>query len=371
MTELIKFSEEQAMLLATAVDFCAEQSPVAKARPLLESEQAFDTGLWQQMVELGWMAITIPESEGGLGLGLAEVVPVLETMGRHLMVSPLVATTMATQALLRNGTAEQKALWLPKLASGTVATVALTEEDGNWNLNEVSACANADGKQWRLSGKKCFVLDATAADLIIVSLRIGNETRLVALTAAQLGASALTRETVIDNTRRSFRLNLDGITISDAQLLPGKDLRFLELAALLLQCAEIAGGLAGVLHITVEYMKTRKAFGRLIGSYQALKHPVVDILLEQEACRSHLYHAATVFAAGDLDASEIALRIAKAQGSDAFAYAGDRAVQFHGAMGFTWECDAQLYLRRALWCQYQYGDARHHRQLLAPLLLDK
>ena len=134
-------------------------------------------------------------------------------------------------------------------------------------------------------------------------------------------------------------------------------------------CAEISGGLVGVLHLIVEYLNTRKAFDRYIGSYQALKHPAVDILLGLEGARSHLYHAATALADDDQDA-ETALRIAKAHGSEAFAFAGDRAVQFHGGFGFTYECDAQLYLRRALWCQYQFGDEKYHRQLLAPLLLD-
>ena len=141
----------------------------------------------------------------------------------------------------------------------------------------------------------------------------------------------------------------------------------------------MAGGLAGVLNVIVDYLNTRKQFDRLIGSYQALKHPTAEILLSLEAARSHVYHAATLSNFGSNSGSnsgesgqkfEIALRMAKAHSSEAFAYAGDRAVQFHGGFGFTYECDAQLYLRRALWCQYQYGDERYHRQKLAPLLID-
>ena len=114
-------------------------------------------------------------------------------------------------------------------------------------------------------------------------------------------------------------------------------------------------------------------FDRLIGSYQALKHPTVDVMIGLERSRSHLYHAASLFddcaGNGDLTAAEVALRMAKAESSDAFAFAGDRAIQFHGAVGFTYECDAQLYLRRALWNQYQYGDSLHHRKRLAELML--
>ncbi len=142
----------------------------------------------------------------------------------------------------------------------------------------------------------------------------------------------------------------------------------MEQAALLVVCAEIAGGLSGVLHTIVGYLTTRRQFDRLIGSYQALKHPTVEILLAAERSKSHLYHAATTIGRGGREAA-IALGMAKAQGSEAFAWAGDRAVQFHGGFGFTYECDAQLFLRRALWCQYQLGDERHHRRKLAKLLL--
>jgi len=138
-------------------------------------------------------------------------------------------------------------------------------------------------------------------------------------------------------------------------------------AALLLATAEAAGGIAGVLDVVVDYLNLRTAFGRKIGAYQSLKHPAAEILIGLERSRSHLYHAATLLAAGE-DA-EIALRMAKAESGDAFVFAGDRAVQFHGGFGFTYECDAQLYLRRALWLQFSYGDAAHHRRRLADLLL--
>jgi alkylation response protein AidB-like acyl-CoA dehydrogenase len=122
--------------------------------------------------------------------------------------------------------------------------------------------------------------------------------------------------------------------------------------------------------VTLEYLKTRKQFGRLIGSYQALKHPMVEVLCSVDSARSFIYHAATVVTDGPLDTdAEIACRMAKAQAGDALKFAGDRAVQFHGGMGFTYECDAQLYIRRAQWSQQVFGDAYHHRKRLAPLLL--
>jgi acyl-CoA dehydrogenase len=135
--------------------------------------------------------------------------------------------------------------------------------------------------------------------------------------------------------------------------------------------AEATGSSAACLDTVVEYLKTRKQFGKLIGSYQALKHPTVDILCAMDSARSLIYHAGSVVGAAALDEdAETACRMAKAQATDALLFAGDRAVQFHGGMGFTYECDAQLYIRRAQWSQQQFGDSRHHRKRLASLLLD-
>ncbi len=367
----IEFTEEQAMLLETAMDFCSARSPIGTVRERIEDESGFNAAEWQEMADLGWMGVSIPEAYGGLGLGLGSVVPVVEAMGRNLLCSPFFATTMAAQALVHGGTEEQKNAWLPKLASGAVGTVALVEEDGDWDLANVTVEGQVSGDNCILTGTKTFVQDATTCDVMIVSVRIGGDVKLILLEKAQVDSASIIRDVVIDETRRSYTVVLDGVSVSASQVLQNTCLRELESVGLLLLAAEIAGGAAGCLNVIIEYLNTRKQFDRLIGSYQALKHPTVDILLGMEAARSHVYHAATVIDGDDAVASEVALRMAKAHGSAAFAFAGDRAVQFHGGFGFTYECDAQLFLRRALWCQYQFGDERYHRQLLAPLLLDR
>lgn len=366
----IEFTEEQTMLLETAVDFCRKNSPLDGVRRQIELDDSVDTGVWSEMADLGWLGITIPEQYGGLGLSLADVVPIVESMGRHLMGSPYASTVLAANALVVSGSEAQKNLWLPQIAAGMVATMALTEEDGNWRLKELHSLGVISAGSLTLSGTKCFVLDGPKAGVIIVSAIIDGAPRLVLVRADQLPRNALTRETVIDETRRSYTLNLEGVTVPAEQILDGADFASIEQAALLLLTAEMSGGLAGVLHVIVDYLTTRKQFDKYIGSYQSLKHPSVQILLSMEACRSHLYHAATMLASNDARAIESAIRMAKAQGSEAFAFAGDRAVQFHGGFGFTYDCDAQLFLRRALWCQYQFGDAAYHRELLGPLLLD-
>ena len=373
MSQTIEFSEEQNLLLETAMDFCAKHSPVSLVRARLADEQSLPAHIWREIVDLGWSAITIPEAHGGLGLGMSELVPVVEAMGRHLMATPLVWSAITARALVFAGSEAHKRNWLPKIAAGSVATMGLVERDGSWLLDQPTCSAQEQGEQLVLSGTKCFVQDATLADIIIVSVQLAGQPRLVLLEKAMIPTAALRREVVIDETRRSFELTLDGISVGMDQLLPQSCFREIEQLAMLLLSAEMAGGHANALNLVIDYLKTRKQFDKYIGSYQALKHPTVDILIGLEASRSHLYHSATVF--DQLNSNtidrETALRMTKAVASEGFAFAGDRAIQFHGGFGFTFECDAQLYLRRALWCQYQFGDESYQRSLLAPLLLDQ
>ena len=370
MSSQIMFSDEQAMLLDTAAEFCRKHSPIETVRARLDADQ-IDVATWQEITELGWLGINVPEEFGGLGLGLSCVVPVAESMGRYLMGSPYSGAITAGECLATSGSREQKEEWLPKIVSGAIGSMALTETNGNWILDEIEAQAVVRTDMLELSGTKCFVTDADAANFCIVSVNVGAEARLALVKREQIPDGNLHREIVIDETRRSYQLDLDGITVPVDQLLEGSDFQAIEFASLLLLSAEITGGLVGSIHTIVEYLNTRRAFDKVIGSYQALKHPTVKILLDLEAMRSHLYHAATRLAEGKTDEAEVALRMAKAHGSAAFAFAGDRGVQFHGGFGFTYECDAQLYLRRALWCQYQFGDEAYHRHLLEPMLLDQ
>ena len=368
----ITFSDEQAMLLEAATSFCRDQSPSSAVRARFGSETGFDQRHWQAMVDMGWLGIAVPEQHGGSGLGIAACAVVAEPLGRHLLHTPFVATQLAIQGLMAGGSTAQQADWLPRLATGAVGTVALFEEDGDWDLAALQSQARVAGGTATLSGHKTLVADAAVADLVLASVQAEGAPALALLTRADV-AGRLQRETVIDETRRSFGLQLDGLAIPADRLITGgaarQALQAIRQAAWLLAAAEAAGGIAGALAVTVDYLNTRNAFGRKIGSYQALKHGCADILCQLERVRSHVHHAATLLAEGQ-DA-EIALRMAKAEAGDAAVQAGDRAVQFHGGFGFTWDCDAQLYLRRALWLQPWFGDAGHHRRALAGLLLDR
>lgn len=371
LSNTITFTDEQAMLLDIATNFFREKSSIATVRRQIASESGFDRELWGEIAELGWLGIAVPERFGGSGLSLADVTVIAEPMGRHLAGTPLISTQLFIQALLAGGSEQQQRELLPKICNGAIGTVALFESDGDWNLEHIGSQAVISADAARLSGAKTLVCDAAVADFVLVSVALDGAPALAIVKAADLPRERRTRETVIDETRRAWRLELDGVNVSASSLMAGDKaraaLKAISDAALLLAAAEAAGGIAGALETTVEYLNTRSAFGRKIGSYQSLKHTCAEILVGLERTRSHVYHAASLLAAGE-DA-EVALRMAKVEAGDSFVYAGDRAVQFHGGFGFTYDCDAQLYLRRALWLQYAFGDATHHRRRLADLLL--
>ncbi len=364
------YSEEQIELLDVATAFCREKSPIDKVRNLIDSPLGYDAGVWAATAALGWTAIAIPVEHGGVGLTLAEVVPVVEQMGRYLMASPFVSSTLAAQALVAGGTEAQQAEWLPKLAEGAVGTLALSEAHGDWDLTNITATAKADGDTLILSGEKLFVLWAESAEAVIASVMLDGKAALVLLTAADI-AGRLRREAIIDETKRSFALSLDGITVAKSALLDfgktAQTLAHIEQAAALLQSAEMCGGTQSVIDYTIGYLQTRKQFGKVIGEYQALKHPIVDAYVDYEKARSHLYSAASSFS--DQGLGEVAVRMAKAAADGVYSFASDRAIQFHGGFGFTHDCDAGLHRRAAIFHASQFGDAAWQRAKLAPLLL--
>ena len=368
----LTFSEEQAMILDVARTFCRDQSTIPAVRALLESATGFDPAVWQQMVDMGWPGMALPEAVGGSGLGMAAVVPVIEAMGKSLLGGPLLSSVLASQLLLRAAEAPAQEALLTALAAGAPATVALLDYN-DWGACRIRCELGADSI---LQGAKQQVMDAAVAEWFIVVAQEAGEPVLALVPAADVPAAARRDHALIDCTRRAQAIDFSGISVAGDAIVRGprvvSALRDFRLLGALLVAAEAGGSAAACLDTTVDYLKTRKQFGKLIGSYQALKHPCVDILVGVDSTRSFVYHAATLLSDGSLDRdAEIACRMAKAQATETLKYAGDRAIQFHGGMGFTWDCDAQLYVRRAQWTQQAFGDAQHHRKQLARLLLDR
>ena len=373
----IAFSDDQAMLLDAATRFCQDRASSLSVRAQLGSATGFERSVWHEIVQQGWLGIAIPEAHGGSGLGAGACAGVAEALGRHGLALPFASTQLCIQGLLAGGDEAQQTAWLPRLGQGAIGTVGVFEDDGDWDLNRPACTAEPSGDPLRLHGHKTQVTDAAVADLLLVSVLLDGAPALALLPASALAAGQLQAETPIDEARRSARLKLGGVTLPRSALITGPAatyaLQAIQRAAWLLASAEAAGGMAGALALMVEYLNTRSAFGRKIGSYQALKHGCADILVALERSRSHLHHAATMLdealaAPTDADASaraDIALRMAKAEAGDGLVQAGDRAVQFHGGFGFSYDCDAQLFLRRGLWLQAWFGDAQHQRRRLA------
>ncbi len=367
----LSYSEAQIDLLEVATNFCRDQSPMLIVRTVMESEVGFDQKIWQEMVDLGWLAIAIPEDHDGVGLSMAEVVPVVEQMGRNMLASPFISTTVGAQALLIGGTPQQKDRYLTQLASGKIAALALYGPNGDWDLTQITASAKRVGDRIELSGEKNFVLWADNADVILISVMLDGQPALVLADKTDIPASALRREQIIDETRRSFALVLDGISLPANALMDGTKakatLDVIELASTLLQSAEMCGGTQSLIDYTLDYLRTRKQFGTVIGGYQALKHPIVNAYVDYEKVRSHVYSAASSYA--QQGQGEIAIRMAKAAADGAYSHTADRAVQFHGGFGFTHDCDAGLHRRAAIFQSSQFGDAAWQRGKLARLLL--
>lgn len=362
----LRFDEEQAMLLDYARSFCADHAGSDKVRQWLETDADFTPELWQRMVEMGWTGIGISDDLGGSGLGIDAAIPVLESMGRGLLGTPLMSSLLAAQLLRRAGGSDAEP-WLARIAAGVPVAVADREPAGAGG--ELQTAVDEQG---RVTGEKRLVMDGASAEFLLVIASRGGAPVLALVDRSALDAECVTPATLIDLTHRAADIRLAqcptlAVFEGDAVRVALRDYRLL---GALLVAAESTGAAAACLDTVVGYLKTRKQFGKLIGSYQALKHPAVEILNSMDAARSLIYHAATLVGDAPLDRdAEIACRMAKAQATEALKYAGDRAVQFHGGMGFTWECDAQLYIRRAQWAQQQFGDAQHHRRVLGDLLL--
>jgi alkylation response protein AidB-like acyl-CoA dehydrogenase len=374
VADVISFGEEQELVARSSLDFLRERSDFDAIREWMQSDEGFDRDLWREIAALGWQGMILPEEFGGSGLGAVELVAVVEAMGRQVFGSPFLANTLAAALLVESASQKQKSRWLPGLASGeTIGSVAIGESSGAWDLDALTARASVDGANVRLAGEKWFCLDAQNADLILVTCILDGAPAVVAVERSQLPDGALLPERLVDETRRSARLRLDGVTVpGDAVLAAGnaEALHRTQLLGALLVSAEMAGATQGVFDLTLDYLKTRVQFGRKIGSYQALKHPMVWIMVGIEHSRSLLYRAATQWDAGDgTPELETAVRMSKAQSGEACTHAVDRAIQFHGAFGFTWDCHAQLFFRRAQWAEYTFGDYAHHRRHLARLLL--
>jgi alkylation response protein AidB-like acyl-CoA dehydrogenase len=351
--------------------FLREKSPSSEVRRLMEAERNRDDAVWAQMADqLGLPGIVVPAAYGGAGYGPVELGIVLEEMGRVLVVAPYFATVaLVGQALATSGDQEAQQRWLPGIADGSLtATIAVAETSGSWDLAEITASAALAGDQWTLSGTKLFVVDGYTADLLLVVARapdglgvFGVERDAAGVERARLETLDLTRELASVSLHGTPAVRVGAGQDATAWLSRVSDLGLAALAA------EQIGGAAQCLSLSVEYAKVREQFGRPIGSFQAIKHKCANMLLEVESGRSAVNYANAALAEGQPDAS-IAATLAYVYCSRAFTQAAKECIQIHGGIGYTWEHDAHLYLRRAKSSELLFGPLARQRLRLAEMI---
>lgn len=365
------FSEEQEELRKMVKRFLEEKSPEAEVRRLMATAEGYDPAVWEQMAnELALQGLGIPEQYGGQGFGPVELYVVFEEMGAALLCSPYFSTVaLAANAILMVGSEADKASYLPGIASGqTIATLALTDDAGQWNLSATSTRASAAGDGFVLNGVRSYVTDGNVASLILVPAMTDQGLSLFAVDG---DAAGVTREALatMDQTRKQSRIVLSDapavLVGSDGGALAGLETTLSIAAAAL--AAEQVGGAQRVLNNAVAYAKDRVQFGRPIGSFQAIKHKCADMLLDVESAKSAAYYAA--WAAQELnDELPIAASLAKSFCSEAYFHCAAENIQIHGGIGFTWEHHAHLYFKRAKSSELFLGDPSYHRELLAQRL---
>jgi alkylation response protein AidB-like acyl-CoA dehydrogenase len=353
-------NESQEILRESARKFFAGECPIAEVRRLMETDTAYDARLWAKLAEQGYTGIIFPEESGGVGLGIVELILLMEEAGRALLPGPFFSTVaLAGSVLYALANAEQKNKYLAPICRGEArATVAILETAASWDLADIQMTA-VNGK---LKGEKLFVTDAAVADWIIVVAR--NGIFLVDAKAKGLDIAAMRG---MDLTRKIYSVQFDDIPAERLGETSGVT-RALDVATAAL-AAEMVGGMQRTLDLTVEYAKTRKQFGKPIGMFQAVQHQCADMYLETEGSRSAVYYAAWALEQNAPDAAAAA-SIAKIYASDASRTVGNRGIQVHGGMGFTWENDIHLYYRRAKASETALGDAAFHRERLARLVID-
>jgi alkylation response protein AidB-like acyl-CoA dehydrogenase len=311
----------------------------------------------------------VPEAAGGVGGKMVGIAALVEEAGRHALPSPLVATISAALVLRAAHTPAADA-WLARIADGTSAALAITDARGSWNPEDCGVSARADGADLVLSGTAHFVQDAFKADVLVVSAR-GERGLVLCAVARGAAGVALEQDHIVDLTRDQATVRFENARVARADVASesgAEALREAWPALLVLVAADLCGTSEWQLQTTVEYAKQRKQFERQIGFFQAVKHPLVNAMIEIDRARSLLYHAACCIDTGDADA-EATARMAKSAASDAGAYISDRSVQLHGGIGFTWECDVHIYFKRSLHNQVLLGDGPYQRRVIAETLI--
>jgi alkylation response protein AidB-like acyl-CoA dehydrogenase len=367
-----ELSDEQAMLRAASRDLLSDRASIDVVRARLDQEEDVDPVLWRLMAQLGWPGLALPEEYTGAGQGLVELALVAEEIGRAAARGPALPSALVGHAVAHGGQVALRAEVLPALAAGTAwATWAFAEPRSPWTLDGVRTTARTDGDAVVLDGVKTAVQDAGGARWLLVTAR-HEGTPASFLVDRDTSGVIVRRQRVLDLTRAFYEVRLEGVRVHQDRRVHGDPAGVQELldTASVLQSAETLGVLERLLEMTVEYLKVRVQFGRPLGTFQALKHKCATMAMLVHGTRAATYYAAMVADAGPEHADDAARAacVAASYSSAATAEVAGEALQLHGGIGFTWEHDLHLYLRRAEADGVLYGDTAIHRDRLCDLV---
>ncbi len=362
------FGEEAALLKASARKFFTDKFPTSRLhalvagdhRPERGSQCLWDRELWQQMVDLGWTMLAVPEACGGVGMPAVAVAGLAEELGRAAFPCPLLGTINATYVL---AACAGGAAALAEIAEGKSASLAITSRSGSWSPG-ASDVSCAGGK---LNGTAWYVQDARKADRLLVSARSGSGLGLYWVAASAAGVT-LHPDTIVDLTRDQAHISFEDVTADEVSADGLAALEQALPAIWTVLAADMVGAAEWQLQTTVDYVGTRQQFDRPLGFFQAVKHPLVNVMLQIDQAKSLVYNAACAIDSEPERAGQYA-HMAKASASEAAAFASSRSVQLHGGIGFTWECFVHLYFKRQKHSQLLWGDAAWHRARLADMVI--
>ena len=368
----LELTAEQQALAESVATFVDAECPMSLVRRVVEEGKDADE-LWNAMVALDWPALTVPESDGGIGFGPVELAVVAEQLGRVLCPAPFLSTAAQfVSAVAEAGTAEQRHRFLGPVAGGTVVgTLAVAEADGRFGVESLTTTATPSGARWRLDGEKHYVFDAAHADEVVVAARLpgtsGEEG--IGLFVVSQEALRLTPLHSLDGTRPLATVHLDGVEVDADRALgePGKQAaalrRALEVATAAL-AAEMVGTSQAIFDTVHGYVQEREQFGVKIGSFQAIKHKLANMYVALEAARATAYFAAAAIDEEDDRRSE-AVWTAKSSAGDCQKLMAQEGIQCLGGIGYTWEHDMHLYVKRQKVQAAMFGTGAEHRARLA------
>ena len=372
------FNEEQQYLKDTAKDFVQKNAPINHFRELRDSkdETGYSKELWKQMAELGWAGVLISEEYGGSDFGMVGMGGILEETGRCLVPSPLFATALLGASLSGlGGKADQKKDLLPKIAKGELTTAFALEEGSRHTPYRISTTAEKKGKDFVLNGKKTFVLDGHSADLIVLAARTSGgieDQSGISLFLIDPNSTGLQRKrTHMVDSRNASEIHLKGVEVSETKLLGELDAGFSIIEEVLERgqigiSAEMLGNTLEAFDITLEYLKERKQFGAVIGSFQALQHRAAVMFAEIELTKSSVMGALNAVDENSNDRSRFA-SLAKFKAGETLHLVSSEAVQMHGGVGVTDEFDIGFFLKRSRVAEQIFGSSDYHLDRYATL----